>query len=378
MNNGPVILLNEVAGDNLVTESRGNLGIGIDIKRKRGYSIMKRKTIAFILTAALSISSLAVPAFASTEEGTQNVNDEMKNEVVETLQNMDLEEDEEGDDQTVKEEAVQEEQVEEDAQNVEENNAPVKAKKHKKKNKNKKVKPLKKPVVKQKMISTKKVIITWKAVKGAKGYIVSKKIGSKTFHKVKKVGKHGTKELTAKTEPGKKQVYTVKAYTKKKGKVALGKDAKVKVKTPKVLKQSSKGFKYTNAAKIIRAAKSKLGCSYVSGAQGPRAFDCSGYTYYLYNRSKVAGKLHSKKFVRSSAQGTYSMLRKYNIGRNVKKAQPGDIMLFSRSGGTSGIYHAAIYYGEGKIIHASSPSTGVIITPIAHRKTAAIIRLPKM
>ena len=155
-------------------------------------------------------------------------------------------------------------------------------------------------------------------------------------------------------------------------------EKKVTVKTPKVLKRSSKNFKQTNAYKVIKAARKKLGCAYVSGAEGPRAFDCSGYTYYIYNKVSSVKKIGTKRFSRNSAQGNYYSLKKYDIGRNVKKAQPGDIMLFSRSGGKSGIYHAALYYGNGKIIHASSPSTGVIISYIAHRKVAAIIRLPKM
>jgi cell wall-associated NlpC family hydrolase len=235
------------------------------------------------------------------------------------------------------------------------------------------------PSLSKTMKSTKKVVLEWNKVDNAKGYFIYKYDSKdKSFDVVRKVGSSKT-SLKQKVKPGKTNVYRVSAYTKSAGKVVIGKASNnLTVKTPKTLKRSSKGFKGTNSYKVIKAARSKLGCAYVSGAAGPRAFDCSGYVYYIYNKVGSVRKIGTKKFSRTSAQGLYSQLKKYNIGRNVKKAQPGDIMLFSRSGGKSGIYHAALYYGNGKIIHASSPSTGVIISKIAHRKTAAIIRLPKM
>ena len=41
--------------------------------------------------------------------------------------------------------------------------------------------------------------------------------------------------------------------------------------------------------------------------------------------------------------------------------QPGDLVMF----GKSGINHVAIYIGGGKIIHASTPSTGVRIDSVS-------------
>ena len=235
------------------------------------------------------------------------------------------------------------------------------------------------PVLSKTMKSTKNVVLKWNKIGNAKGYFVYKYDSKdKDFDVVAKVGSKKT-SLKQHVKPGKKNIYKVSAYTKSAGKVTVGTSSNnLTVKTPKTLKKSSKGFKGTNSYTVVKAAKKKRGCAYVSGAAGPRAFDCSGYVYYIYNKVGSVKKIGTKKFSRTSAQGLYSQLKKYNIGRSVKKAQPGDIMLFSRSGGKSGIYHAALYYGNGKIIHASSPSTGVIISKIAHRKTAAIIRLPKM
>ncbi len=298
---------------------------------------MKFKALITALTLSLVMSCMAVPAFAAED------NDEALDKTGAAQEQVAEEQDNDS------EKAKEEEKVE-----------------------------LDEPEVKTVMQSTKRVKIKWNKVDDAKAYTLSK-FSKKTgeFKVIKKLGKNSRSVLLKNIKPGKKTVFKVTAYGKVGKKNATG-EKKVTVKTPKVLKRSSKNFKQTNAYKVIKAARKKLGCAYVSGAEGPRAFDCSGYTYYIYNKVSSVKKIGTKRFSRNSAQGNYYSLKKYDIGRNVKKAQPGDIMLFSRSGGKSGIYHAALYYGNGKIIHASSPSTGVIISYIAHRKVAAIIRLPKM
>ena len=237
------------------------------------------------------------------------------------------------------------------------------------------------PKLKTTMKSTKNVVVKWKKVKKAKGYVVYKSNRSGSKLKAKTVRKSAKKtSVSLKVKPGSTNYYVVKAYKMKAGKKALGEASKtLKVKTPKILKTSSKGYKQTNAYKIIRAARSKLGKSYVWGAAGPNSFDCSGYVYYIMNKTKLARSIKTTRFGRSSARGEYSQLRRYNIGsKSLSKAQPGDIVFFSRSGKISNIHHVGIYYGGGKIIHASEPKTGVIITGKQHRRVAAIVRLPKL
>ena len=238
-----------------------------------------------------------------------------------------------------------------------------------------KVVKLKKTKIKTTMKSTKNVVISWSKVKNAKGYTLYKtNAGAKKLTKVKSVKGSKKRTYSAKVKPGKAVYYTVK--TKK---VEASMSKVLKIKTPKRLTPKSKGYKQTNAYKIIKAARSKLGKAYVSGAAGPNSFDCSGYVYYIMNRTKAAKSIKTKKFSRSSAQGEYSQLRKYNIGsKSLKKAQPGDIVFFSHTASTGNIHHVGIYYGNGKIIHASEPRTGVIISPKQHRKVAAIVRLPKL
>ncbi|HBE9110556.1 TPA: C40 family peptidase, partial [Clostridioides difficile] len=39
--------------------------------------------------------------------------------------------------------------------------------------------------------------------------------------------------------------------------------------------------------KLISIAKSKLGCNYVYGAEGPNTFDCSGFTQWCYKQIAI-------------------------------------------------------------------------------------------
>ena len=245
-----------------------------------------------------------------------------------------------------------------------------------------KVVKLKKAKLKTEMKSTKKVIVKWSKVKKAKGYVLYKKTPkSKKLKKVKAIKASRKRVYNASVEPGKAVYYTVKAFGKstKTKKVKASMSKVLKVKTPKRLTPNSKGYKQTNAYKIIKAARGKLGKAYVSGAAGPNSFDCSGYVYYIMNKTNASKSIKTRKFSRSSAQVEYAQLRRYNIGsKRLSKAQPGDIVFFSRTASTGNIHHVGIYYGNGKIIHASEPRTGVIISPKQHRKVAAIVRLPNL
>ena len=103
--------------------------------------------------------------------------------------------------------------------------------------------------------------------------------------------------------------------------------------------------------KIVELAYKQLGKPYVWGTHGPRSFDCSGLTSYLYKQAYGIGIS-----TRSIAQASYG----YKVSKsNLKK---GDLMFFATGGG--GISHVGIYVGNNKLIHASTPSTGVILSDI--------------
>lgn len=91
---------------------------------------------------------------------------------------------------------------------------------------------------------------------------------------------------------------------------------------------------------VVSIALAQVGKSYVSGAEGPNAFDCSGLVYYVFNQAGV-------KIPRLSSDGYFA---KY---AHVSKAslQPGDVVVYPG--------HIAIYVGNGEIVSASTPRGGV-------------------
>jgi len=98
----------------------------------------------------------------------------------------------------------------------------------------------------------------------------------------------------------------------------------------------------SNGAKVLAEAKSHTGALYKFAAAGPKRFDCSGFTMYVYK--KAAGKSLPHK---ANLQQRY--------GKAVSKGakQIGDLIVF-RSGSYG--YHAGIYAGNGYMY--DSPHTG--------------------
>ena len=106
--------------------------------------------------------------------------------------------------------------------------------------------------------------------------------------------------------------------------------------------------------KIVNLAYKQLGKPYVWGTHGPSSFDCSGLTSYLYKQAYGVSISTS-----SRAQASYG----YKVSKsNLRK---GDLMFFATGGG--GISHVGIYVGDNKLVHASTPSTGVILSDINSR-----------
>lgn len=99
-----------------------------------------------------------------------------------------------------------------------------------------------------------------------------------------------------------------------------------------------------NAGAAVSYAMAQVGDSYVYGAAGPDAFDCSGLTMMAWAAAGVSLP-HS-----SGAQ--------YSSGPRVAASdlQPGDLVFYY-----SPISHVGIYIGNGMIAHAANPGTGVAV-----------------
>ncbi|WP_412740058.1 C40 family peptidase [Krasilnikovia sp. MM14-A1259] len=101
----------------------------------------------------------------------------------------------------------------------------------------------------------------------------------------------------------------------------------------------------SSGAKILAEAERHRGARYRFGASGPRVFDCSGYTKYVYK--KAAGK---------NLPHTANAQQRVGTAVSKSDAQVGDLIVF-RSGSHG--YHAAIYAGGGYMW--DSPHSGATV-----------------
>lgn len=101
---------------------------------------------------------------------------------------------------------------------------------------------------------------------------------------------------------------------------------------------------------IVRTALSLLGREYRYGANGPDAFDCSGFVKYVMSAVGVDVPRTSTSFLSMNGQISVSELR------------PGDVL--ARSG------HCGIYIGNDIFIHASDSGIGVVAESLSVYNTS--------
>lgn len=111
------------------------------------------------------------------------------------------------------------------------------------------------------------------------------------------------------------------------------------------------------AAQAVSFAMDQVGEAYVYGAAGPDAWDCSGLTMQAWGSAGVSLP-HS-----SSAQ--------YSSGPHVSTSdlQPGDLVFYY-----SPISHVAMYIGNGQIVQAANPSSGVNVAPVGSMPITGAVR----
>lgn len=102
---------------------------------------------------------------------------------------------------------------------------------------------------------------------------------------------------------------------------------------------------------LIQNAMQFLGYPYVFGTRGPNTFDCSGFVHYVY-------KITYNIYLPASSQTQSGM------GVGVTELKPGDLLFFDGFRGSGVVSHVGIYIGNGQMIHALSPSTGVRIDSV--------------
>ena len=106
-----------------------------------------------------------------------------------------------------------------------------------------------------------------------------------------------------------------------------------------------------SADTIVSTAMVYVGYRYRYGGTTPSGFDCSGFVYYVLNKSGVRMSRNMEAQLASGPRVS------------TKDLQPGDLVFFSNTY-KRGLSHAGIYIGNGRFIHAENESTGVRVSDL--------------
>ena len=102
---------------------------------------------------------------------------------------------------------------------------------------------------------------------------------------------------------------------------------------------------------IAQYALQYVGYPYVWGGTTPAGFDCSGFVQYVY---KQFGYTLNRIACDQALNG---------VAVDINALQPGDVLCFYS--GSNYIGHVGIYIGNNKFVHASTSTTGVIISELS-------------
>ena len=107
----------------------------------------------------------------------------------------------------------------------------------------------------------------------------------------------------------------------------------------------------SSASAVVDYAMQFLGCRYVYGGTSPSGFDCSGFVQYVFAHFGV------------NLNRTASDQMSNGTSVSMSELLPGDVVFFKKAGSSARrASHVGIYIGGGQFIHASTSTTGVIIS----------------
>ena len=109
----------------------------------------------------------------------------------------------------------------------------------------------------------------------------------------------------------------------------------------------------TDGQAVADYAKRFVGTPYVYGGCSERGFDCSGFTKYVYS--------HFGYTLNRTASGQLE----HGVSVAKSELKPGDLVMFKTERSSNAATHVGIYLGDNKFVHASTPSTGVIISSLS-------------
>ncbi len=113
---------------------------------------------------------------------------------------------------------------------------------------------------------------------------------------------------------------------------------------------------------VVSYALQFVGNRYVYGGSSlTKGTDCSGFTMSVY-----------KQFGYDLFHNAYQQLKDTKSVK-MKKIQPGDLIFYGSS--KKSCSHVALYIGNGKVVHASTANTGIIISNYNYRKYIGVGRV---
>lgn len=107
---------------------------------------------------------------------------------------------------------------------------------------------------------------------------------------------------------------------------------------------------------VLQYAKKFLGNPYVWGGTSlTNGCDCSGFAQQIFANFGYTLPRTSRQQAKAGTRIP------------VQEAKPGDLLFYKRESGF--IYHVMIYLGDGKVIHAGSEATGILISDFNYEKS---------
>ncbi|MCX4339513.1 MAG: NlpC/P60 family protein [Lachnospiraceae bacterium] len=112
---------------------------------------------------------------------------------------------------------------------------------------------------------------------------------------------------------------------------------------------------------ICQYAKEFIGNPYVWGGTSlTKGTDCSGFVMSVFQKYGVKLPRNSR-----AQAGCGTTIK-------VSEAKPGDLIFYAKG---KTINHVAIYIGNGQVVHASSPKTGIKISNVSYRSPFKAVRI---
>jgi cell wall-associated NlpC family hydrolase len=109
---------------------------------------------------------------------------------------------------------------------------------------------------------------------------------------------------------------------------------------------------------VVEYLKTRVGVtSYVFSGSSPYGWDCSGLVRWAYERFGL--------------ELPHSANKQGHVGTRVSEPKLGDIVVFAYQNSTD-FYHAAIYIGNGLIVHANQARGTTVIEPLSNYKNSQI------